>query len=68
MTNPGDGKDHAWGDVVDNGLWKSRCPEGVIADPAELTEPEDEFGRCQGCIIALGARMAERLGDTTWKA
>lgn len=60
----GDGRDHAWHEVVNGGLWKSRCRAGLLADPAALTMPEDEFGRCVDCVLAL--MVADELGDTTW--
>lgn len=59
----GDGKDHAWHEVVDHGRWKSRCPAGIVAEPATLTVPEDEFGRCQDCVLVLALDLGNDLAD-----
>jgi hypothetical protein len=71
MTDPRDGLDHAFHEVVAGGRWKSRCPAGIVADPATLTDPEDQYGRCEGCLLALavehGTELADRAGDSTWR-
>jgi hypothetical protein len=71
LTDPRDGLDHAWHEVVEGGRWKSRCPAGIVADPATLTDPEDEFGRCQACELVLaleqGTELADRTGDSPWR-
>jgi hypothetical protein len=57
----GDGKDHAWNKVVADGRWQARCSEDIVADPATLEIPEDEFGRCVDCervmLLELGAAL-----------
>lgn len=69
MTDPRDGVDHAWHEVVEAGRWKARCD--VTANVDTLTAPEDEYGRCQPCVLALalaqGTELADRLGDQSWR-
>lgn len=61
MNHPDDGLTHAWRYVVDGGNWRALC--GMVADPKALTEPEDEYGRHDDCVLKLGDELADRHDD-----
>ena len=60
LDDPRDQLSHAWRYVEAGGAWRALC--GLVADPATLTEPEDEFGRHLACELKLGEEIAGRLG------
>lgn len=61
LDHPDDHLAHAWRYVVDGGNWRALC--GLVAAPATLTEPEDEYGRHDDCVLKLGEEAAERHDD-----
>jgi hypothetical protein len=65
LTDPTDGLTHAWRHVAGRRQWSAVC--GREADPDTLTDPEDEFGRHVGCVLALGTALAEAQGDLAWR-
>lgn len=65
MDHPADHLSHAWRHVVDGGNWQALC--GLVADPATLTVPEDEYGRHDGCLLKLGDEIAHRHDDVRAK-
>ena len=58
LDHPSDHLSHAWRYVVDGGNWRAVC--GLVSDPKTLTEPEDEFGRHNDCVLKLGDEEADR--------
>lgn len=57
---------HAFQRPVEDGRWQATC--GLVADPVHLVQPEDEYGpRHLGCMIALGAEAAKKVGDSAWR-
>jgi hypothetical protein len=62
LTDPTDGVTHAWNQVVTGGMWQSRCP-GREAVPEKLEDPEDEYGRCLDCALALALDLGVGLAD-----
>lgn len=58
LDHPDDGLTHAWHYVVDGGNWRALC--GLVADPKALSEPDDEFGRHDDCVLKLGDELADR--------
>lgn len=63
LTDPRDGLTHAFRHVVAGGLWLALCPAFVPADPQTLTDPEDEFGRCLTCALAVAIAHGTELAD-----
>lgn len=54
-----DGRTHWWLTTVEDRQWKAAC--GLVAHPDSLTDPEDEYGRHDTCLLALGTQVADRL-------
>lgn len=58
LDDPRDRLAHVWRYVVAGANWRALC--GLVADPKTLTEPEDEFGRHDDCVLKLGDEVADR--------
>jgi hypothetical protein len=61
------GQTHIWLWEVTEGTVRATC--GLVAARAELTEPEDEYGMHDECLLRLGDLVADELPPgMEWRA